>query len=55
MDTCKQFWKRIEEGEVGEMRGDLGWVRKCRRLGLDKESGTGGDEAGRAVSRRDQI
>lgn len=51
----EQFWARIEEGENGEMRGDLGWVKKCRRLGLDKEPGMGRDEAGRAGSKRAQI
>jgi len=39
----KQFWTRIEEGENGKVRGGLGWARKCRRLGLDKEPGRGRD------------
>lgn len=51
----EQFWTRLEEGENGEMRGDLGWVRKCKKLGLDKEPGMRRDEARRAGSRRGQI
>lgn len=37
MDTSEQFWTRIEKGQNGIMRGELGWVRKWR-LGLGMRS-----------------
>lgn len=35
---CEQFWTRREQEQNGIMSGDLGWVRKCRRLGLGMRS-----------------